>query len=407
MNIGKSHRNKYEVIKGGAEIIRRVEKYHYITIVVMLFILFVLENTQLLGINDFFNYYPLYFLKIAMWIALGVLIKIFPSAMFSGLIRLREVVISLAFIFGVFQLLIFVIIGFFTSFGKNVYSLTPVGITLNLVPMCATLVGGEMCRSFLINSLSGKKPYRAIICFSVLFALFNMSLGNVKSLSGSLSILDYMNGMVFPQLTQSIAASLLVYLAGPVPSIIYLGIIRTFSFLSPYIPNPSEIPRLLFNVLVPLLSVSIILKIYAKEASEFERSTQSKTGVFGWVTVCVLSVAMVWFSVGVFPIFPSVVLTGSMEPKIMPGDIVLVEKISGERVNVGDVVMYYSEDDINITHRIIEKNNESGVIQYVLKGDNNPSADQKSVSTEQIKGRVIGTIPELGKLTLYLRNSGS
>lgn len=373
----------------------------------MLVILFVLENTQLLGINDFFDYYPLYFLKIAMWIALGILIKVFPSAMFSGLIRLREMVISLAFILGVFQLLILVIIGLFSSFSKNTYSLTPLGIILNLAPMCAILIGGEMCRSFLINSLSGKKPYRVIICFSILFALFNMSLGNVKSLSSNMSILDYMTGMVFPQLTQSIAASFLVYLAGPLPSIIYLGIIRTFSYISPYIPNPSEIPRLLFNVLIPLLSTSIILKIYAMEASEFERKAHGKTGTFGWLTVCVLSVAMVWFSVGVFPIFPSVVLTGSMEPKIMPGDIVLVEKISGDRVNVGDVVMYFSEDDINITHRVIEETTQSGVTRYILKGDNNPSADPKSVGSEQIKGRVIGTIPYLGKLTLYLRNSGS
>ena len=373
----------------------------------MLVILFVLENTQLLGISGFFDYYPLYFLKIAMWIALGILIKVFPSTIFSGLIRLREMVISLAFIFGVFQLLIFMIIGFFTSYSKNTYSLTPLGIISNIVPMCATLLGGEMCRSFLINSLSGKKTYRAIVCFSILFALFSMSLGNVKSLSGNLSILDYVTGVVFPQLTQSIAASFLVYLAGPLPSIIYLGIIRIFSYISPYIPNPSEIPRLLFNVLIPLLSVSIILKIYARDASGFERTTHGKTGVFGWIMVCVLSVAMVWFSVGVFPIFPSVVLTGSMEPKIMPGDIVLVEKISSDRVNVGDIVMYFSEDGINITHRVIEETTQSGVTQFVLKGDNNPSADPKSVSSEQIKGRVIGTIPYLGKLTLYLRSSGS
>lgn len=393
--------------KGVVAIIRKVERYHYITIIVMLVILFVLENTQLLGIFDYLNYYSLYFLKIAMWLALGILIKVFPSTMFSGLLRLRETVIFLAFIFAVFHLLFFVIFGLFTSFGKNSYSLTPLGIISNLAPIGAALIGGEMCRSFLINSLAGKKPYRSIICFSLIFAIFNMSLGNIIGLSDNLSVLDYLTNMVFPQLTQSIAASFLVYLAGPVPAIIYLGIIRIFNYLSPYIPNPSEIPRLLFNVLVPLISVSIILRIYTKEASEFKRDTRSKTGVFGWVLVCALSVAIVWFSVGVFPLFPSVVLTGSMEPKIMPGDIVLVEKISSDSVNVGDIVMYYSEDGIYITHRVIEKTDQSGVTQFVTKGDNNPSADPKSVNSEQVKGRIIGLIPKLGKLALILRNSGS
>ncbi|MEA4896127.1 MAG: signal peptidase I [Oscillospiraceae bacterium] len=387
--------------------IRRVEKYHYITIVVMLVILFVLENTQLLGIYGFFDFYSLYFLRIAMWMALGILIKVFPSAMFSGLIRLRSMVMSLAFIFGVFQLLIFVIIGIFTSFCKNTYSLTPLGIISNLVPMSATLISGEMCRSFLVNSLAGKKPYRAIISFSIIFALFGMSLCNIKSLSGNISILDYVTGMVLPQLTQSIAASFLVYLAGPLPSIIYFGMLRLFSFVSPYIPNPSEIPGLLYNLLIPLLSISIIMKIYAKEASEYENRRTDKAGAFGWLTVCVLSVAIVWFSVGVFPVFPSVILTGSMEPKIMPGDIVLVQKTSGDGVNVGDIVMYLSEDGISITHRVMAETTQSGVTQFVFKGDNNPSADPKSVAPEQIKGRIIGIIPKLGKLTLYLRNGAS
>lgn len=389
------------------EIIRRVKKRHYITIAVMLAAIFAAENTQLLGLADYFDYYYLYFLKIALWTALGVLIKIFPCAMFSGLIRLRATVMSLALIFALFHLLCFVVIGFFTSFGKNVLSLTPAGIAMNLAMLFAALFGGEMCRSFLINGLSEKKPNRSIICFSILFALFSMPLGSIKSLSGSLDILDYVTNTVFPQLTQNIAASFLVYLAGPLPSIIYLGIIRSFNYISPYIPNPTEIPRLLFNVLFPPLCIYITLKIYAKEASEYERTDHNKTNVFGWVTVSVLSVAIVWFSVGVFPIFPSVILTGSMEPDIMPGDIVIVDKGGSSSVNVGDVVMYYSEDGIYITHRVIEKAEREGVEQFITKGDNNPSADAKSVSPDQIQGRVIGTIPKLGKLALYLRTGGS
>ena len=38
------------------------------------------------------------------------------------------------------------------------------------------------------------------------------------------------------------------------------------------------------------------------------------------------SVAIIWFAVGLFPLYPSVILTGSMEPDIMPGDVVLVAK---------------------------------------------------------------------------------
>ncbi|MBP8639847.1 MAG: signal peptidase I [Oscillospiraceae bacterium] len=388
-------------------LIRRVEKYHYITILVMLIILFVLENTQLLGIEDFFSYSALMFLKTVMWVALGLIIKIFPSVMFHGLVRLKSTVISLSFIFAIFYLLVFMLIGFFTAFGKSTYSMSLLGIVSNIFPMCTALIGGEMCRSFLINSLSKRKPYRSIIALSLIFSVFNMSLGNVKGLSDSLDILEYLNNMVFPQMTQNIAASCLVYLSGPLPAIIYLGIIRLFNFLSPYIPNPSEIPRLLFNVLFPLLSIWIVLKVYASEAAITSRNTHKKFDNFGWFAVSTLSVAIVWFSVGLFPIFPSVILTGSMEPKIKPGDVVIVDKTGSDNVNVGDIVMYYSEDEIYITHRVIEEIDSSGQPQFITKGDNNPCADPAIVSAAQVKGRVIGTIPKLGKLALYLRSAQS
>lgn len=396
-----------KVKRGGLEIVRRIEKYHYIIIFVMLAILFVAEDTVLFGIFNYFDFYVLYFLRIGLWLMLAVFIRIFPTAMYSGMTRIRETIISLAFIMAVFQLLFFVIIGLFTAFGKNAYNLTFIGIATNLAPMIAALIGGELCRSFLVNSLSRKKPFWAIAYVSIIFALYNMSLGNIRSLSGNLNILDYLTAFVFPQLTQSIAASCLVFLAGPVPSIIYLGTLRLFNFVSPYIPSPPEIPKLLFNVLFPLLSISLIMNIYAKEASEVRRNNHNKSDMFGWVTVCAFSVAIVWFSVGVFPVFPSVILTGSMEPKIMPGDIVLIEKEGSDKVGVGDVVMYYYEEGINITHRIIEKTEKSGVTQFVTKGDNNPVADPDIVNANQIKGRVIGKIPKIGKLVLLMRNSGS
>ena len=69
--------------------------------------------------------------------------------------------------------------------------------------------------------------------------------------------------------------------------------------------------------------------------------------------------------------------------------------------------MYYSEDGIYITHRVIEETEQSGEQQFITKGDNNPSADPLPVTAEQVKGRVIGTIPRLGKLALYLRNADS
>ena len=69
-----------------------------------------------------------------------------------------------------------------------------------------------------------------------------------------------------------------------------------------------------------------------------------------------LIVLMAWFWIGVFPVRPLVILTGSMEPKIMPGDVVLIEKMQKEediqKLSEGDIINFDRDDKINITHRI-------------------------------------------------------
>lgn len=387
--------------------IHRVEKHHFIIIAAILSILLVLEQPQLFGISDLFGFLVLFLLKALLWTALGVLIHLFPRALPAGLIRLQGMLAALAAMIGLFHLLGLLILGLFTAFSENSFDLTPIGIASNLISMGAALFGGELCRSFLINSLSQRRPFRAILGFSVLFAAFNIPLGGLSGLSDKLSILNFITGTALPRLTESYAASCLAYLAGPLPAILYLGILRTFSYLSPYIPNPSEIPKLLFNLLFPLLSITVVLKIYAGESDKDARYIQKSADTFGWVAVSALSVMIVWFAVGLFPIFPSVILTGSMEPGIRPGDLIIVEKIDGKEAQVGDIVMYFSEDGINITHRILERSEEAGLTQFILKGDNNSSVDPSPVQAEQIRGRVLLTLPKFGKAALFFRQLGS
>ena len=79
-----------------------------------------------------------------------------------------------------------------------------------------------------------------------------------------------------------------------------------------------------------------------------------------------------------------VVLTGSMEPEINSGELVVVRE--GE-YEVNDVITYETEN-LLVTHRIIEKNIVNGKIEYICKGDANNENDLK-ISENQIQGKVI------------------
>lgn len=95
-----------------------------------------------------------------------------------------------------------------------------------------------------------------------------------------------------------------------------------------------------------------------------------------------------------------IVLTGSMEPAINPGDIVLLAPTPRTQPELGDVAAYtarrFSGESVGIfTHRIIGGDPVNG---WLMKGDNNPTPDVQKPKTEDISGVVFFVIPWIGKL---------
>lgn len=89
------------------------------------------------------------------------------------------------------------------------------------------------------------------------------------------------------------------------------------------------------------------------------------------------------------------VLTGSMEPAIPVGSIVITKEQSSYEIE--DIISFQEEGAI-ITHRIITIDRE----RYITKGDANNVADTEEVQQKQILGKVILTIPLLGYLVMWL-----
>ena len=91
----------------------------------------------------------------------------------------------------------------------------------------------------------------------------------------------------------------------------------------------------------------------------------------------------------------SVVLSGSMEPELSVYDLIAVR--AAEDYAVGDVVVYQSRGEL-IVHRLVELRGD----EAVTKGDANPSPDPP-ISTSQIKGRVVGSVPGVGAVVQALK----
>lgn len=91
----------------------------------------------------------------------------------------------------------------------------------------------------------------------------------------------------------------------------------------------------------------------------------------------------------------SIVTTGSMEPAIETGEMI-IEKRNNSEYKEGDIISFDIGEDYYICHRII-KYNQAGDY-YDTQGDNNKIADSFRVTKDNIKGKVIYHSLTLGKI---------
>jgi len=97
-----------------------------------------------------------------------------------------------------------------------------------------------------------------------------------------------------------------------------------------------------------------------------------------WLLAAVgLACALIWGATALGLIKPLIVISGSMEPQIMTGDLLIDVPVDTAELAVGDVVSLPSDLTHNlVTHRI-EKivALADGTYQISLKGDNNAASD--------------------------------
>ncbi|MDH4367185.1 MAG: hypothetical protein OEV57_03495, partial [Dehalococcoidia bacterium] len=102
------------------------------------------------------SFAKIYVIQPILWGLLAWAILVLPRYRSLGGLRLKATVIRLALVVGVFQLVLYVIGGLFSSFGRSPYSFTPTGIVTNVVFVGSMLVGMELSRAWLINCLGRK-----------------------------------------------------------------------------------------------------------------------------------------------------------------------------------------------------------------------------------------------------------
>lgn len=91
-----------------------------------------------------------------------------------------------------------------------------------------------------------------------------------------------------------------------------------------------------------------------------------------------------------------IVMSGSMEPAVHIGSVVITESINAGELKEGDIITFKRENNF-ITHRIVEIT-ESGI---KTRGDASEDADSSLTKAENIRGKLLFSIPSMGYYVFY------
>jgi signal peptidase I len=137
-----------------------------------------------------------------------------------------------------------------------------------------------------------------------------------------------------------------------------------------------------------------------------DRKTWRRTVLYGAGTISMLVITMatslsLWIA---FPWAflgwqPTLVTSGSMEPLVAPGDVVMIRPVTPAELAPNTVVLYDRPDTGRVLHRILEQLPDG---TFRTGGDANASPDSAFVHVEDIQGAAVLAVPWIGHPSLWL-----
>lgn len=308
-----------------------------------------------------------------------------------------EVVIFLLSFF-----ILFYIFGLIIGFARINNYYTWYGMRQFVIPLFGSIILKEILRYMMLVKCENSKLL--LVTTYILFIFLDIT--NAVYYTDFTSEYDafmFIALTLLPALSSNLACSYISIKTGYKPVILYLLVTRLYAYLIPIIPDPNEYLTAIINFLLPAaLAYKLYLFFEKTKDKEVERD-KPKVNVVTLVIASIFMAVVVYFTSGYFHYYAIAVGSGSMEPVIYKGDVVIVEKIEDEydKLEVGQVIAFdYS--GVIVVHRLVNIVMDNNHYYFYTKGDANYSPDNYAISEDMIIGVVNHKIRYIGLPTVWL-----
>lgn len=369
-----------------------------IAIIILMLIYGLLANLKLVfNINAIY----LYIINPLFWITLAVFLKIAIGKSYQKS-RIKKEVIQYILIAVIIYILTYMISGLFITFGNNPYFTTVKGFLINLWMFGTVIISKEYIRYRLINNVYENDKKEIAILVSLIYIIIEIGLNKYVNTKITLlfALKDICQNLI-PLIAKNVLYSYISMKSDWKPASIYELFTKLYLWLSPILPNAPWIMVAIIETTIPTILFFYIRYANSKNSEIKSRQEIENVNPKNSIPLVVLVILVIWFAIGIFPIKPIAIASGSMEKELYVGDVVIVKKCNANDIVNGDIIQYQMKG-YTVIHRVIEKKQKNGEYYFTTKGDNNPSEDKESVKEDQVLGKVIFKVKYLGYPAIWL-----
>jgi len=283
-----------------------------------------------------------------------------------------------------------ILMGMFFGFARNVIVPNTTIMFQNFWMFAPFAVCQEILRHRIIRDARIRKSF---ILGTLVTAIFIFTqINNVPSV-------DVFFSVTAPIIMLNVALS---YLAvdGTLTALILLRM--CFGMAPILVPTMPNVPPDLWALLLHLILFMVIF-LYRKFMPENQNKRRVIKPPFlrrNAGIIIVFSIILS-FSLGFFPIFPSVVVTDSMTGSVDRGSVALMRR-NFYSIEVGQIIQFRNERNLLVVHRVVDINFDMfGQPVFTTQGDANDRPDTDPVRLEQVTGVVFGRLRHIGMVRVW------
>ena len=377
-----------------------MQKSKLVTTIIILIILIygLLSNLRFVyGLNGLY----LYIVNPIFWIIFCIVLFFTLGTLYTNT-KLRKKIIQYTTVATLTYLIVYMLSGLFVTFGENPYSTTLKGLIINLWSLGIPIFAKEYIRYKLINNVYDRDKVKFAILISAVYIIIDIQYTSfIGQTIATLTIVKYISQVIIPNIAKNVLFSYIAIQGDYLPAILYQLVTNLYYWVSPILPNSPWAMTAIIDTVIPVILLLYIRYEKVKLVPQKDRRMVIDTNPGSVIPLVITIVLVIWFALGIFPVKPIAIATGSMEKEICVGDVAIIKKCNSNDVNVGDIIEYQMEG-YTVVHRIIDKRQNNGRFSFITKGDNNNTPDRDEVKEDQLIGKVIFKIKYIGYPAIWM-----